>query len=341
MLSTDSTLVKDLSEREVLDLILPLLAGPGGGDSAEIGPGDDAAYVLPGTPGGGFLVSVDAVVEGQDFLWRWPNGHEHAPEDIGWKSIAQNLSDINAMGGVPRHVFLSLQCPGTTPIARLLGIARGMREALDALAPGCRVSGGDLGIASELTSTVTVLGEPTEAGPVRRSEARPGHVLALAGQIGWAAAGVDALLSSDAQNADARAVAAQLRPQPPMTAGPAAARAGASALMDVSDGLVRDAYRLVRASRVSLRLDAEALARLADELPAEESQTTDRRLDWVLNGGEDFPLLAAFPPSSPLPEQFIRIGEAIEQEEGGVFLGERLLAEQGFDHFAQGSETNA
>jgi thiamine-monophosphate kinase len=329
------TTVKDLSEQGVLDLILPILtAGEVDPAAEEIGPGDDSAYVIP-SPGSGFLVSVDAVVEGQDFLWVWPSGREHRPEDIGWKSIAQNLSDINAMGGVPRHVFLSLQCPGTTPVGRLTGIARGMREALDALAPGCRVSGGDLGIASELTSTVTVMGEPTGL-PVRRSGASAGDTVAVAGRLGWASAGLAILLGEGhalRQPGSEELTRAQMRPRPPMHAGPAAVAAGATAMMDISDGLLRDAYRLARASGVCIDLDAAAVESLAAQLPA----AAERPQSHVLTGGEDFALLATF-PAGAVPAEFTAIGRIAEASDEApndtmVTLGGQRLPETGFDHF--------
>ncbi|GAA1347789.1 thiamine-phosphate kinase [Falsarthrobacter nasiphocae] len=374
------SLVGDLTEGELLDVLLPILgSGARDGDGAadhdgqatpdrahvdEIGPGDDAALVhMPR----GTLVTVDGLVEGQDFVWAWPCGREQDPADAGWKSIAQNVSDINAMGGEPRHVFWSLQCPADTPLARIEGFARGMRAALDELAPGCRVSGGDLGTASELTSTVTVLGEPGPSGAVSRSGARPGDVVAVAGRLGWAAAGLALLLGDAPVTADAEPfVQAQFRPRPPMGAWRESAP---TSLMDVSDGLGRDAHRLARASGVRLELSGAPLRARADELlpavralrsapvrqdvgtgaapasPGVASGHSDddagAALRLVLTGGEDFALLGTFPDAASVPDGFEVIGRvagvgpnAATGAADRVLLDGAPLPAAGWDHFA-------
>lgn len=325
------------SEAGLLARLLPILTGEDSGEAASglpfLGPGDDAAFV---PLAGGALVTVDAVVEGQDFVWTWPCGLEHDPRDLGYKSVAQNVSDINAMGGVPRWAVVSLQFPRGTEAERLEGIARGMREALDELAPDCRIVGGDLGRAGETASTVTVLGEAGPAGPRTRSGARPGDVVAVAGTLGRAAAGLALLLGErEVPERLLPWVRAQFRPVPPMQAGAAAERA--TAMMDVSDSLARDANRLAGASGVSLALDADALAEDVDALlvPA-EFLGRGRALaqEWALTGGEDFALLAAFPSREDCPKGFRVIGEVRAAEPGGpaVTLDGRELASAGWDH---------
>ena len=322
-------------EAALLARILPILAGEERGSAGLpfIGPGDDAAFV---PLAGGALVTVDAVVEGQDFVWAWPCGLEHDPRDVGYKSVAQNVSDVNAMGGVPRWAVVSLQFPKGTPSERLEGIARGMREALDELAPECRIVGGDLGRAGETASTVTVLGEAGPAGPKTRSGARPGDVVAVAGTLGRAAAGL-ALLLGDREIPERLMpwVRAQFRPVPPMQAGHAAGTA--TAMMDVSDSLARDARRLAAASGAALALEADALAQDIDALmepAAFLGGGRDLAQEWVLTGGEDFALLAAFPSREDCPKGFRVIGEVRAARPGApaVALSGRELAAEGWDH---------
>ncbi|MEH3089133.1 MAG: thiamine-phosphate kinase, partial [Microbacterium arborescens] len=184
--------------------------------------------------------------------------------------------------------------------------------ACDALAPGCRVAGGDLTVSETLTIAVTAIGELAPgARPVLRTGACPGDAVAISGDVGVAAAGLDILFGRfrDADGApvpvdldvltptERRAVRGQLRPRPPISAGPIAAAAGATAMMDVSDGLVRDARRLARASGVTLDLDRAALG-----------DDPER----ALHGGEDHALLATFPAGAPLPAGFRRIGSVGE-----------------------------
>lgn len=314
--SAAHTTVGQLSEEAILARILDRL-GPA---DVEVGPGDDAAVV--GLAGPRVVVTTDTLVHGPDFRTAWSRGR-----DLGAKSAAVNLADVAAMGARPVALFVALAMPDSTTIAFVEELATGLREACDELAPGCRVAGGDLTVSDTLTIAVTAIGDlPPGQAPVLRSGARAGDVIALAGRTGAAARGLDILFARFRDDAGEPvpvredelddealdAVRAQLRPHPPIEAGPRAARAGAHAMMDVSDGLVRDARRMADASGVTIDLDSGTLG--ADPARA-------------LSGGEDHALLAAFAAETPLPAGFRRIGRVAVRGEAGVTVDGR--AERG------------
>jgi thiamine-monophosphate kinase len=279
-----------------------------------LGPGDDSAIVA--APDGRMVISTDLLVHGPDFRLAWSR-----PFDLGWKAAATNLADIAAMGATPTALVVALAAPPATPVADLEALADGLREACAALAPGVGVVGGDLSASPTLTVAVTVFGDLEGRAPVLRSGARAGDTLAVAGTLGRAAAGLALLFDHAVDSAGepdparmpkllaehAPLVGAQLAPRPPIGTGLAAALAGASAMLDVSDGLLLDGGRLAEASGVALDLSASALLREAAAIVAEAPELADRALRLVLTGGEDHALLAAFPPG-PLPDGFREIG---------------------------------
>jgi len=286
-----------LGEREVLRRILARI----GRSAAEVGPGDDAAVLA--VPGGRIVATTDTLVHGPDFRLAWSSGY-----DVGWKAAAVNLAAIAAMGARPTALLVALTMPDDTPVAFVEALADGLREACAALAPGCAVEGGDLAASDTLTVAVTALGV-LDQDPVLRSGARAGDVVARAGDAGVAARGLQLLfdrfrdadgapvaVTDDAALTDAErtALARQLRPHPPIAHGPLAAAAGATAMMDVSDGLVLAATRLATASGGTVSIDTAPFA--GEPL--------------ALTGGEDHALLATFPAESALPDGFRRIGEA-------------------------------
>jgi thiamine-monophosphate kinase len=295
---SDPPRVGDTPEGEILRRILAVL-GPTPG--AMIGPGDDAA-VLPGA--GPVVVTTDTLVHGPDFRLSWSSGF-----DLGFKSAAVNLADVAAMGARPTALLVALAMPAETTLDFVEDLARGLRTACAQLAPDCGVVGGDLTVSPTLTIAVTALGA-LDGPPVLRSGARAGDVVALAGEAGAAARGLSVLFErfTDAEGRavaidrsslsplEAACVDAQLRPRPPIALGAAAAQGGASAMMDVSDGLALDAGRLADASGVRIELDS---ALLGVHLP------------WAVTGGEDHALLATFPVDGDLPEGFRVIGRAV------------------------------
>ncbi len=300
----------ELGEDGVLAAILPVLQQSSSA-SVLVGAGDDAAVVA--APDGRFVVSTDLLVEGYDFLRSTSSGR-----DVGAKAAAQNLADIAAMGARPTSLVVGLVVPAATPLSWVVDLARGLADTCGPA--GAAVVGGDLSGGPCLMVSVAVHGDLQGKAPVLRSGARPGDVLALAGTVGRAAAGLDAFRAGGIGGAGAGAattvaIATQRAARPPLAAGPRAALAGATAMIDVSDGLLRDAARIAVASGVTMAIDAEAaalaglnaeLAQVATDLGDDEPQL--RAWQWVLTGGEDHGLLATFPTRADLPDDFAPIG---------------------------------
>ena len=328
--------VGQLDEKALLDRIFPRL-GP---DTALVGPGDDGAVIA--APDGRTVISIDTLVQDADFRLLWPSGYRTRGSDVGWKCVAQNVSDIRAMGAVPTSLVVSLTLPGSTDVEWVEDLAAGLAASIGSFAPErCSVVGGDLGRGSQIVVTAAVTGDLEGRRPVLRSGARPGDVLAHIGALGLAAGGLAVLESGvemtepySAEDQELVALAlAQLRPQLPSAgAGPAAARAGATAMLDVSDGLVRDAGRIAQASGVGIDLDAGYLQARAAFLAPAASRLGADSLAWVLGGGEDHGLLAAFGRDAVLPEGFVRIGEV--NDALAVTVGGEVPIAVGWDHFA-------
>jgi thiamine-monophosphate kinase len=294
-----------VGERAALRRILPRLPHAAG---ELLGPGDDAALIA--APDGRLVLTTDVMVDGPDFRLAWSR-----PEELGWKAAATNFADVAAMGAVPTGLLVAMTAPGSTPVARLEGIADGLAAACAALAPGCGVLGGDLTASPVLTIAVTAVGGLEGATPVRRDGARPDDVVAYAGRLGLAAAALRLLAAPDADVDRLRRergplLAEQLAPSPPLAAGPAAAVAGATAMLDVSDGLLLDAGRIAAASGVALDLDPDALEPFVDAVRSAAPELAGQALELVLTGGEDHGLLACFPPDVALPPGFVRLGVA-------------------------------
>ena len=333
--------VAGLSEADLLARIFPRLRMEGSHTASTLlGPGDDAAIIA--APDGRAVVSIDTQVQDQDFRLLWPNGYRTTGFDVGWKAAAQNLSDINAMGATATSMVVSLTLPVDTPVTWVEDLADGLTAGIQALgATGCSVAGGDLGRGREISVTVAVLGTLDGGRAVLRSGARPGDILALAGTVGHAAAGLALLesgMAADSLGPTERIfLDLQSRPRPPLDAGPAARRAGATAMLDISDGLLRDGRRLAAASNVSVSLDPAPLGHLAELLRPAATLLDADPAQWVLGGGEDHGLLATFPAGIQLPPGFTAIGSvhALGTDEGpGVLIAGRAADTGGWDHFA-------
>ncbi|MGO1510409.1 MAG: thiamine-phosphate kinase [Actinomycetaceae bacterium] len=332
--------VRDVGEDGVLAVLLPELPV---GRGTIVGPGDDCAVVA--SSDARLVVSADMLVEGHHFRTDWGSG-----VDVGWRAAVQNLADVAAMGAEPIALVVSLGLPAETPLAWVRDLARGLALACGPLGVG--VVGGDLTAAEQLMVSVAVHGDLRGRDPVLRSGARPGDVLAHAGVLGRAAAGYALLAARGGTAAGDPLVGAFLRPDPPLALGPAAADAGASSMIDVSDGLLRDAGRVARSSGVVLDVDAAAVRSTGtddDPLTGAGAVLGVDPLDWMLSGGEDHGLLATFPPHADLPACFrvigrVTAGRAGEPEApdagvvdgvGGAVLldGEPVRGVGGFDHF--------
>ncbi|WP_261808330.1 thiamine-monophosphate kinase [Nonomuraea sp. C10] len=412
-----------------------------------LGPGDDAAMVS--APDGRVVVSTDVLIEGRHFRRHWSSGY-----DVGRKAAAQNLADVAAMGAVPTAIVVGLGIPAGLPVTWLDALTDGFRD--ECALVGASVAGGDITRCDLVVIGVTVLGDLQGRPPVERSGARPGHVVAVAGRLGWSAAGLALLESgrvpppatsatyeepqktevtpdepasppdpsapggaisegvrkpsdsprgsaaasgggaplgpsvsgayggiaepegvyrggsgpegahresseagdvcgggSEAEGAPhgasvvpapgggagggealgdllGEAVGAHLRPRPPYSCGVEAARLGASAMIDVSDGLLQDLGHVAEAGGVRIDLDPGAFA-VADAVAAAAGELGADPLDWVLTGGEDHALAATFPPEVSLPASWRVVGRVSEGE--GVHVRGRAPGRGGWDHF--------
>lgn len=296
--------IGEIGEGALLGRIFPRLPASA---STVVGPGDDAAVIA--APDGRFVVTTDMMVHGPDFRLAWST-----PFDLGFKAAATNLSDVAAMGAVPTALVVALAAPADTPVSFHEGFADGLREACAELAPGCGVVGGDLSVSDTLTIAVTAFGDLEGRAPVTRAGAMVGDVVAVAGELGLAGAGLRMLFENGLRDISPlrgwREVEAQLQPRPPIALGPAAASAGATSMIDLSDGLALDAARVAAASGVAFAL---------------EGLTSDE-----LDGGEDHALLATF--GGEVPEGFRVIGRVVEGV--GVLVDGRPYEPRGWDPFS-------
>ena len=314
---TATTTLADLGE---FGLIAELSRRFAQGDHVLIGPGDDAAVVA--VPTGRVVVSTDVLVDGRHFRRDWAEA-----EDVGHRVAAANLSDLNAMGGVATALTVGLAAPPDLPAAWALGLADGI--AAEAALVGASVVGGDLTSADQVMVAVTVLGY-VDGEPVRRSGARPGDVLALAGRQGWAAGGLAVL--GRGFRSPRKLVDAYRRPEPPYAAGQQARMAGATAMIDVSDGLVADVGHLAAASGVAVDITTGAFE-LAEPLQAVGAALGADPMGFILGGGDDHALAATFPAGAAVPEGWTVIGTVAEGE-GVTVDGAAYEGPTGHTHFS-------
>jgi thiamine-monophosphate kinase len=308
--------VADVGEFALIHALTELFAQ---GDDVLIGPGDDAAVLRVRT--GHVVVSTDLMVEGRHFRRDWASA-----ADIGHRAAAQNLSDINAMGGRASSLTIGLAAPSDLPAQWALDFARGFAD--EAALVGASVVGGDLTGAQEVMIAVTVLGACTVA-PVLRSGAESGDVVALCGRQGWAAGGLGVL--GRGFRSPRALVEAYRRPEPPYDAGPEAADAGATSMIDVSDGLVADAGHLAEESGVGIDLRTSSLA-IPEPLHAVAAALGADPMQFILGGGDDHALLATFPAGAAPPAGWTAIGE-VHDGEGVTVDGAPYDGPSGWTHF--------
>ena len=285
-----------------------------------LGPGDDAAVLS--APDGRVVATTDLLVDARHFRRDWSTA-----TDVGRKAAAQNLADVAAMGAAPTGLLLGLAVPPDLPVAWLEELADGMRAECEPL--GARVLGGDVVRAEVLVLAVTAFGDLQGRAPVTRSGAKPGDVLAYTGRLGWAAAGLAVL--GRGFRSPVGVVAAHRRPEPPYAQGPRAAELGATAMVDVSDGLVADLRHVALASGVGIELDTSRLevsAKLRDVGKALGIEP----MDWVLAGGDDHALAATFPGDKRPPAPWRVIGR-VARGRGVVVDGAAYPGPAGWDHF--------
>ncbi|QWF23961.1 thiamine-phosphate kinase [Nocardioides sp. LMS-CY] len=289
------------------------------GEQVLVGPGDDAAVLR--IRNGHVVVSTDLLVEGRHFRRDWASA-----EDVGHRAAAQNLSDINAMGGRATSLTVGLAAPADLPVQWALDFARGFAEECSLV--GASVVGGDLTRADEIVVAVTVLGSCTQA-PVLRSGARPGDVLAICGRQGWSAGGL-AVLGRGFRSPRVL-VEAYRRPEPPYDAGRIAAEAGATAMIDVSDGLLADAGHVADDSGVAIDVHASAFD-VPEPLHAVGAALGADPIQFMLSGGEDHALLATFASVDAVPAGWAVIG-SVAAGSGVTVDGTPYEGPTGWTHF--------
>jgi thiamine-monophosphate kinase len=289
-----------------------------------IGPGDDAAALDLAGP---VLSSIDVLVEGVHFRRDWSE-----PQDIGRRAVAVNVADIEAMGGRAVGLLVGFSAPGELAVSWAVQFAAGLKA--EAATAGVAVAGGDVTRARDITISVTALGVLDGVEPVRRSGALPGDVVALTGRVGWAAAGLTVLgrgFRSPRVVVDAYRV-----PQVPYGAGATAARAGAHAMIDVSDGLLADLGHLANDSGVVIEIGRSAFE-VPDPLQAVAAATGTDPYQLILTGGDDHALAATFGSADAVPDGWRVIGavRARSEDEAPSVLVDGALWEPaaGYDHF--------
>ena len=300
--------------------------------------GDDAA-AFQVRRGHHLLVSTDALVEGIHFDLSY-----FRPEQLGWKALAVNLSDIAAMGGRPLFFTTSIALPKNTDPRFVQRFYQGVTR----LARQFRVelAGGDTCASPQgIFIDVTVLGEVKPSDMVTRSGARPGDLIYVSGELGGSAIGLELLKQSSRKRRSwASLVERHLRPVPRCRLGRYLARQGlATALIDLSDGLSTDLHHLCSASHVGAVIEAQEIpvVRLS---PSVAACLEGHPLDYAINGGEDYELLFTVP--EPLRQKVPKSQGGIPIHPVGVITDKphscyvrqkgttRRLLPRGFDHFA-------
>lgn len=320
-----------------------------------IGIGDDAAVVRP-SPGLAVVATVDVLVEGRDFRWEWC-----PPEAIGHKGLVVSLSDVGAMGAVPRYALVALGLPARTPLHRVDGIYRGLRETAEAAAVA--IVGGDLSEAPCVVLSLTLIGEGEVDRLVRRSGGKPGDTIWVTGPLGRAAAGLRALkagyrlrqssvkgkrgrkVSAKIGKALQETIQAQLYPVARVREGKILADARlVTAMIDLSDGIASDLSRLAEESGVGARIFADRIP--VDPITQEVAQLLGLDpLRLALGGGEDFELLFTSGAHSATVQETLvsrdlgppyAIGELLPAKKGLFLVGPRgkqKPLQGGYEHF--------
>jgi thiamine-monophosphate kinase len=287
------------------------------GPAVDLGPGDDAAVVR--APDGRVVATTDLLVEGRHFRRDWSG-----PYEIGCKAAAQNFADIVAMGARPTALLVGLAVPPGTPVEWAEQLYGGLGEECGLV--GASVAGGDVVAAPRITLAITALGDLGGAPPLTRAGARPGDLVAVRGRLGHSAAGWELLAGGEDEPAEL--IEAHRRPRPPYTAGEEARAMGATALMDVSDGLLQDLGHIAKASCVRIEVDSS-------QVPVPHV-LGPRGLRHALTGGEDHAFVATVPSVADLPASWTVVGRVTEG--AGVLVDGGSYKGVGWDHFRdQGS----
>jgi thiamine-monophosphate kinase len=319
--------VSDLGE---FGLIARIRARTPAGARVLLGSGDDAAVLA--APDRRVVASTDLMVEGRHFRRDWSSAG-----DVGHKAAAANLADIAAMGGVTTALLIGLAAPPDLELEWVDGFTDGVLE--ECARVGASVAGGDLATAEHIVIAVTALGDLGGRPPVTRAGARPGDVVVVAGRLGHAAGGLALLEAGETSHPLARA---HRRPEVAYEAALRLADAGATAMVDVSDGLVADLGHLAAASGIGIELASDDLP-LPPELVDAGLAVGIDPLSWVAGGGDDHAFAATLASDAalramalladlPEPVPFTQVGRVVDGT-GVVWVDVAPPGPSGHEHF--------
>ena len=331
--------VSELGEFGLIDLLAKMVnSSPGSQASRQqliIGIGDDAAawYGDASTQ----LATVDSFIQDVHFSLGIASWNE-----LGWKALAANLSDIAAMGSIPRYALVSLALPDYTEVDDVTALYKGMIELAQEF--GVAIIGGDTSSAPLVAITITILGNAKNGDKhiLTRSAAEPGEKVAVTGELGAAAAGLEMLNKQLQFNPEATTCLknAYLHPYPRITEGQLLVDQGVKTAIDISDGLISDLNHICKASQVSARIEIDRVP----IQPTVKANFGDKSLELALSGGEDYELL--FTASAKIINKVRRaascpitiIGEIVADRIGEVTLIDRKgnpfnLGKAGWEHF--------
>lgn len=327
---------KQLGEFALIDLIKQDTIN--NADSVMIGIGDDAAVLKP-TDGNLQLVTTDMLVEKVHFDLSTSSAWQ-----LGYKAIAVNLSDIAAMGGVPRQVVIAIALPQHLSVDFLVSLYDGMKEICREF--GVNIVGGDTVSSPQgLVINVTALGEVEPDKLQRRSGASVGELVVVTGTLGDSGCGLDLLMQGDWQSYGfaSSLVARHLMPKPQVHQGLMLATLGSTSMNDISDGLASEVNEIARASHVGMRIDSHLIP-LSPELQEAAAMFGKTAVQYALYGGEDYQLVFTISPDKfkllaqvDIGARLTVVGEVTDQSQGVLLVAEdgrtSALEAKGYNHF--------
>jgi thiamine-monophosphate kinase len=313
-----------LAEVGEFPLIAAITQGLSLASDVRVGPGDDAAVLAIKDA---VATSVDVLVEGVHFRRDWSEAR-----DVGRKAVAVNVADLEAVGARATGLLVGFSAPPDLAVGWVLDFADGLSQ--ESKTAEVSVLGGDVTKARDITIAITALGALDGRQPVLRSGAQPGDVVALRGRVGWAAAGLVVL--GRGFRSPRVVVEAQRVPHVSYGAGVAAAQAGATSMIDISDGLLADLGHVAQASDVLIDLRQDAFE-VAEALQAVAAATGSDPYTLIFTGGDDHALAATFPAHDAVPEGWRVVGSVhpADHDQAGVLVNGKVWeAYAGFDHFS-------
>ncbi|MDD5038431.1 MAG: thiamine-phosphate kinase [Dehalococcoidales bacterium] len=334
--------VSELGELGLINLIAKIVNAAQNnkvkaGQQLILGIGDDAAAWYGDTSIQ--LAKVDSLRENIHFSLDTTSW-----EDLGWKALAINLSDIAAMGGLPKYALVSLALPESTDTEDIIALYKGILDLAQQF--GVAIVGGDTDSAPLIDITISVIGSTrSKTQPLlTRSAAKPGEKVAITGYVGTAAAGLDMLTKHLQFDPEATAILKRAfqRPFPRVAEGQILVEQGVRVAIDISDGLISDLTHICQASQVSARIEVDRVP----IQPAVKTNFGNKAMELALSGGEDYELLFTANDEvinkvkAATPYPITIIGEITAGKTGKVTLLDRkgteiILPRTGWEHFTQ------